>query len=742
MKEIHHQSSAFIPLEAEKRPRPSRPLTGFTLIELMIGVAIFAVAGTLLTGILYNASRVQNREEAARTVSEQSTLVLQQIQQRVKDASLIELGQNATSSTLLIRRADTSTSTIFASGTSIYITENGQTSALTNANVSVDSLIFTKFANPPARDSVKIDLTLSYASQNKQFSFSKPFSSTISRVSAAVFDSSLIPGADNAYDVGLVSPNRWRNANFSGGVYIGGSLAADQGNNTFYVDSVNDRVGVGTSTPATLFSVATGTNIFNVTTGGNVGVGTTTPATLFTVATGTNIFNVTKGGNVGIGTSTPAYKLTVVGIIQSVLGGFKFPDGTVQTTAATGGVVRAYLSGLTLSYSNATTFGVAAGTASDNANAVMMTLASAFTKTTSAWAVGTGSGGAFVAINANTWYHVFLIRKTSDGSIDVGFDTNVTAANIPAGYSAYRRIGSLKTNGSSQWTNFVQDGDYFRWFNAVSDVSISNPPQTAVTRTLTVPTGVNVQALLAVRLGSTNSNVANGELYLSDLAVADESTGGGLAQVGNIVYDLARSVPLGVYASWSGTIRTNTSAQIRSLIQSSNNSVQNLDIKTLGWYDSRGTGTSAGGGGGGASDISVRLRKGLDTNMGSGSWVPIAFDIEDYDTDNMHSLVADLDRLNFPTAGKYLVVCSFQIGSVAGGGQREAQIILNGVTVIAWERAPVAADNVSALLNLSMLYNFAANDFVSCQGRQDSGNTGNLAGGTSYSPIFAAQRVQ
>jgi len=36
---------------------------------------------------------------------------------------------------------------------------------------------------------------------------------------------------------------------------------------------------------------------------------------------------------VGIGTATPANPLTVAGIVQSTTGGFKFPDGTTQTTA-------------------------------------------------------------------------------------------------------------------------------------------------------------------------------------------------------------------------------------------------------------------------------------------------------------------------------------------------------------------------------------------------------------------------
>ncbi len=45
-----------------------------------------------------------------------------------------------------------------------------------------------------------------------------------------------------------------------------------------------------------------------------------------------------KFGKVGIGTTTPTSPLTVVGMIETTLGGLKFPDGTVQTTAAVNGL--------------------------------------------------------------------------------------------------------------------------------------------------------------------------------------------------------------------------------------------------------------------------------------------------------------------------------------------------------------------------------------------------------------------
>jgi hypothetical protein len=45
-----------------------------------------------------------------------------------------------------------------------------------------------------------------------------------------------------------------------------------------------------------------------------------------------------KFGMVGIGTDSPTSKLTVAGMIQSLSGGIKFPDGTVQTTAGLGSI--------------------------------------------------------------------------------------------------------------------------------------------------------------------------------------------------------------------------------------------------------------------------------------------------------------------------------------------------------------------------------------------------------------------
>jgi trimeric autotransporter adhesin len=58
----------------------------------------------------------------------------------------------------------------------------------------------------------------------------------------------------------------------------------------------------------------------------------------FTV--GNSIITETKFGLIGIGTLTPSSKLSVVGTIESLNGGFKFPDGSVQATAGLSAVFR------------------------------------------------------------------------------------------------------------------------------------------------------------------------------------------------------------------------------------------------------------------------------------------------------------------------------------------------------------------------------------------------------------------
>jgi hypothetical protein len=143
---------------------------------------------------------------------------------------------------------------------------------------------------------------------------------------------------------------------------------------------------------------------------------------------------------------------------------YQDPD-TSLAAIATG--YRDYISGLTTSNATDTDhdIAVAAGCAMDSTNTCMLTLATAMTKRIdAAWAAGDANGGLFSgSVAINTWYHLFLIKKDSDGTIDAGFDTSITAANIPTGYTKYRKIISVLTNGSSNILNYDQSGKTVAW---------------------------------------------------------------------------------------------------------------------------------------------------------------------------------------------------------------------------------------------------------------------------------------
>ena len=260
-----------------------------------------------------------------------------------------------------------------------------------------------------------------------------------------------------------------------------------------------------------------------------------------------------------------------------------YVDAAVTAGSA---VPRSYLAGLTLSAAGATaTFGIAVGQAANSANATMLTLASAFTKTGAAWVAGTGNGGIDTGAIANsTWYHVYLISTAAGATVDVIFSTNASSPTLPATYTLFRRIGSMKTNASAQWVKFIQDGDYFAWDVAVLDVNDTNPGTASVTKTLaSVPTGVNVFARLNVKPTFASSGFPT-TLFIRDIATSDQAPSSTAAPLGG---DGSVSAGGGAVPGSEHTVRTNTSAQIAYRISASAGG-DVVAMAVLGWNDSRG----------------------------------------------------------------------------------------------------------------------------------------------------------
>lgn len=272
------------------------------------------------------------------------------------------------------------------------------------------------------------------------------------------------------------------------------------------------------------------------------------------------------------------------------MGGFKLTNlanGTVSTDAAAYGQLtsslgslQGFLGGLTLSTAGASgTFGIASGFAADSTNALLLSLGSAFTKTTASFSAGTGNGALDSgSIANNTWYHVFIIGAGADILISL----SPTAPTLPGSFTLFRRIGSMKTDGSAHWVLFSQLGNDFLWAAAPEDFASVTPPNNAAALlTLSIPTGVKVTAQMDIR-STYNSSVDY------TLVTSPDQT--------DVLPDTThwthfnQSSALEVFRPY--TIKSNTSGQIRWRSAANGGGAPALIyyIFTRGWTDIRGQG--------------------------------------------------------------------------------------------------------------------------------------------------------
>lgn len=198
---------------------------------------------------------------------------------------------------------------------------------------------------------------------------------------------------------------------------------------------------------------------------------------------------------------------------------------------------------------------------------------SALTKQIDAsWSAGNNAGGLFTgSVATDTWYYCFAIYNPSTGVVDAGFDTSITAANAPSGFTKYRYLGAVLTDGSSNIIGFLQKGSRFYWQNPIEDLS------GAWTSTdLTISAPPNSEASLDILIAENQDLRAT----MRSLALTGTPT------YKNIANDWASG-------SWSGgdnniqkSILLDGSSQLRIDVTTATGSGSTANsIYTLGWYD-------------------------------------------------------------------------------------------------------------------------------------------------------------
>ncbi|MEK7611800.1 MAG: prepilin-type N-terminal cleavage/methylation domain-containing protein [Patescibacteria group bacterium] len=212
---------------------------GFSLVELLIYMGVLAITATLFLGILASTARIQVHEVAASELTNQLNFSLQTIQRLVRESSNIAgvgAGDNSETGTvelsyLKLRMPDdtqdpTCITLVNNAGVNeIRVTQGGQIipneykckdsvplDAITTNKVTVSNLGFTfsPGAGAPAKDIVEIALTMDSNTQNPQGQISRSLRSAIGRVSAATFDTGVVPTITDTLDLGSQS-TLWSN---------------------------------------------------------------------------------------------------------------------------------------------------------------------------------------------------------------------------------------------------------------------------------------------------------------------------------------------------------------------------------------------------------------------------------------------------------------------------------------------------------------------------------------------------
>lgn len=194
---------------------------------------------------------------------------------------------------------------------------------------------------------------------------------------------------------------------------------------------------------------------------------------------------------------------------------------------------------------------------------------------------GGRSGGRSSSSLANGTWHVNLIGGAGmrpDVLLHDSATQSSVLAALPAGYTTYRRIGSILRE-SAAIVAFTQFGERFDRTTSVLDANDVTSPGTARTQTLSVPTGVTIIARVMVWVRDDN-----GARSTYGLVSALDQTSESAAQ-GNAISESGGGTLYGQSAIHE--VKTNTSAQIRVSATVSDANVH-LFVRTRGWLDYRG----------------------------------------------------------------------------------------------------------------------------------------------------------
>jgi len=195
-----------------------------------------------------------------------------------------------------------------------------------------------------------------------------------------------------------------------------------------------------------------------------------------------------------------------------------------------------------------------------------------------AWVAGTNQGGLDTGSKANsTWYHCYGIYNPTTLTSDFLFSTGATTpTTLPSGYTKFKQVGSVKTDGSGNILGFFQNGTHF--FLKIPVIDFSGTSTTTLTLvTLSTPLGIKTIAILSATIFASAGSTRGLRIFSGD--ASDQAVS---SSCWNGVY-LASSGSTTDIITGSGNVfvPTSTSSQVFHEASAS----ASVTILTQGWID-------------------------------------------------------------------------------------------------------------------------------------------------------------
>ncbi|HET8671680.1 MAG TPA: prepilin-type N-terminal cleavage/methylation domain-containing protein [Candidatus Saccharimonadales bacterium] len=160
--------------------------SGFTLVELLLVMALFAMLLTALTDMFVSTMNVRSETAANSSVTEDGRFMLSRIAYDINRASSITTPASlGASSSILEIVVDGVTFTYELVGGNLQLTDmatgSNRTNNLNSSETTVSAVSFQRLGNASGKDTIRLSFTLTSTTEQKQGYRSETFTTTVGR---------------------------------------------------------------------------------------------------------------------------------------------------------------------------------------------------------------------------------------------------------------------------------------------------------------------------------------------------------------------------------------------------------------------------------------------------------------------------------------------------------------------------------------------------------------------------------